>query len=79
MVTINLSDEAAAALEARASEVGLELPEYVEQLAGVTKSMTTEQFDRQRWIERWHALVESMPGSDHGVDDSRESIYDDRV
>lgn len=76
MVTIELPDETAAALEAKANSIGLGLPEYLAQIAGERDSMSKPELSVEEKLKRWHELIASMPPNDHPVDDSRESIYD---
>ncbi|HVJ82805.1 MAG TPA: hypothetical protein VNC50_17180 [Planctomycetia bacterium] len=84
MVTIQLPDETAAALEERAAAAGMDLPSYLGRLAGVPEPATgasqDSAADRRIWIEHWQAMVDKMSGESlNGVDDSREAIYGDRL
>lgn len=77
MVTIELPDDTAAALEAQAAAAGLDLQSFLAEVArsGVPQAAP---LDNDEWVRLWKKAVNSVPPSDHFVDDRRESIYPDR-
>lgn len=75
-MNIQITHETAAALGSQAAAAGLDLQQYLAHLAGVATPTIPVAIDRAAWLTRWQQLVDSMPGSNGGVDDSRESIYD---
>jgi hypothetical protein len=87
-LTIELSDEKAAALKAQAAARGLTVERWVEQIAeqhAEAQSASIAQLQRtnpKEWARRFHEWAESHDRttpllSDEAV--SRESIYPDRV
>jgi hypothetical protein len=78
MVTIELPDETAAALEAQAAAAGLDLQGYLAEVARSAVDSRAAPLDDDEWLKLWQKAVDSVPPSDHFVDDSRESIYPDR-
>lgn len=78
MVTIELSEETANALEAKAAKAGLDLAGYLAKIAEVTASVDTSKLSVEEKLRAWQQMIDSIPPGDHFVDDSRESIYPDR-
>jgi len=87
-LTIELSDERAAALKAQAATHGLTVEQWVEQIAGQHAQWQSasiahlQETDPKEWVRQFHAWAESHDRttpllSDEAV--SRESIYPDHI
>lgn len=75
-------------IEDRARSLGVPFDRYLKELAeeGMARSMpvkpanlAADDDDAKQWIRRFRDWAASHPPVNHFVDDSRESIYPDRV
>jgi hypothetical protein len=87
-LTIELSDEKAAALKAQAEARGLTVERWVEQIAGqlaVAQPASIshlQKADPKEWARRFHEWAESHDRTTPLLSDeaiSREGIYSDRI
>lgn len=87
-LTIELSDEKAAALKAQAAAHGLTVERWVERIAEQHAEAQTVSFahlqktDPKEWARRFHEWAEGHDRTTPLLSDeatSRESIYSDRV
>lgn len=85
-VTIELSDEKAAAVKAQAAALGLTVEEWLRQLAeqsAVYPSIVhLQKTDPEEWARQFHEWVDSHDPNTPVLSDeamSRESIYPDRA
>jgi len=87
-LTIELSEEQAAASKARAAIYGLTVEQWVEQIAALHAQTPTssiahlQKTNPQEWARQFHAWAESHDRSTPLLSDeaiSRENIYPDRI
>ena len=85
-VTIELSDEQAAALKAQDESQGLTVERWIEQLAGQLAPSTSiahlQTTNPAEWARRFHEWAEGHDRTTPFLSDqavSRESIYPDRI
>src|ERR1700730_7165714 len=87
-LTIELSDEKAAALKAQATAHGLTVEQWLEQIADqyalspLPSIAHLQKTDPKEWARQFHAWAESHDRTTPELTDepiSRESIYPDRV
>lgn len=85
-VTIELSEEQAAALKVQAEAQGLTVERWLEQMAAQLAPSTSiahlQETNPKEWARRFHQWAEGHDRttpllSDHAI--SRESIYPDRI
>ena len=84
-LTIELSDEKAAALKAQADALGLTVERWLQQLAEYVQPKSIAHLQRtnpKEWARQFHAWAESHDRTTPLLSDeaiSRESIYPDRI